>query len=233
MPITPSMVGAAINLVFTEKLLDVQKEATDRLIPFAERATMKAKEQFGASFTQMREFDEPVYGYVRGLPNYNPSTNAVYRGDRTGRIASANLVKSGAFGISRYNCGDREAAINAGLASGIIRSGELSAQAGIFEDTLVAAYAELKWVSLANSSRPLSNAGTARAFGGVANSLIRQSELLTSAAEKSVASLVYLSTSAFLQARDRASNRTAQTLPDNLTSENSSTQGLSPFQGVV
>jgi len=207
----PELVGAAINLAVTDRLLDAQKEARQRLVPFAERALAKSQEQFNAQMG-LRNFDGSVYAYIRGLPTYRRSTQNIYRGQRTGSMQSVGQVKINAFGISRYNCGDREAAINGSLTSGIVTGMEGAANAGNLEDTLEAAYLQLRWISLANSAR-FSASGVGRAFSDTAGSLIRQAESLGSAAEASLASTVELASSAFLKANDRNKNKTEFVTP--------------------
>ena len=203
MPTVPELVGAAINVAITDRLLDAQREASSRLVPFARRALQKAKDQFDAQM-MLRDYDQEVYDYIGDLPEYEISTENINRASRSASFASVNQVKSTAFGISKYNCGDREEAINSALSAGIVISGQRSASAGNFEDALESAYLQLRWVSLANSSR-LTSGGIGRSFGDISSSLVGQAESLGSQAEAGIASITNLATSSILKSRD-ASN---------------------------
>ena len=203
MPTVPELVGAAVNIAITERLLDAQRDASRRLLPFAMRALDKAKEQFDAQML-LRDFDQGVYNDVLNLPEYTPNNDNVFRASRTGSFQAVNEIKANAFGISKYNCGNREDAILSALSGGIVVSSSLAADAGNFEDTLEAAYLQLKWSSISNSAR--FSPATSRAFGDTASSLTRQAELFGSAAESGVASVVNLATRAVLGNPDTASN---------------------------
>ena len=216
----PELASAAVQVAIASKLLRANRKARNRLIPFANRNLGRAEQQFERQF-DLRDFDEEVYDRIREIPRYQQCMEEVERGYRTGQMVGANLVKSGVFAFSRYNCGGREEHINQSLAAGMVLSGEVASNAGNFEDTLEVAYEQLRWTALSTSSR-FAAPSTGRAFSDTATSLIRQAELFGTAAENSVASAVKSGASLFLKATNKGDTKTIKS--DETTTNTGATQ---------
>lgn len=197
----PELASAAVGVLVSRRLLRSNRDARRRLVPFANRNLARAEQQFASQFA-LRGFDQQVYEYIRNLPKYKPCIDAVHRGYRTGAMASSNQVKQSAFSFSRYNCGAREEAINSALSAGLIAGGEIGSGAGNFEDTLEIAYEQMRWTSIANSSR-FAPANASRAFSDTGQSLIRQADTFNTQAVGAATALGTATGTLFNRFRDR------------------------------
>lgn len=187
--VTADLLQGTLQLLFAAIMIDAAEDFSDKLAPFAERATAKAKTSFASTYTANRALDAGVHGAFKGLPEYGVCTNHVLRGWRTGAISGANLVKSQVGNTSRYNCGSREEQILGALSGGIITSGEMAATARNYEESLVTSYFKLKYTALAASSGRQQMAGTS-SFGDSAQTLINQAATFNQAAYNAVTGFV-------------------------------------------
>lgn len=166
----PSMVTSAISYIIAKVMLDAQKDMRARMTHFANLNMDMADEMHG-SYMSLRAYDQSVYNHVTGISCDGRCATQEDRGATTGYHVATKQLKATVFGHSRFNTGNRTAAIRDALAAGAISAGEGAGTAGNYEDMLVEACQQLRWTSVAAASG-FSGGGIAGAFGGVAQSMI-------------------------------------------------------------
>lgn len=214
--ITPEMVGAIISLYITDRLLDAQKEAREALVPFADRALLRAEEQF-AQDMMLRGYDETVYAEVNALPEYEECSDNIYRGQRTGHFSVMPLLKQNAFNHSIFNCGSASQAVLDSLSVGIVHAMQSAVDAANIEKTFVTSYLETKYVALANSASFKGSARATNAFGQIGNSLQGQYDMFTRSADISIAQFAHFATKVAIG--DNTSQFTPNTRSSQATSQ--------------
>lgn len=187
--ILPEIAGAVVQYLIANLLLDAQKDARERLGALAFENLELAEELFEDTMI-LRAYDQQVYDHMKGLPGYSACIANVERGRITGHFQQAELIKRGAFGHSRYNCGNREEAIGLALSASLLTAGEQMANAHNFEEMLEDLYDTLRWTSITTSAA-FSEFNPAGVFGSVADQLAKQDAALGAAAGGALAALGY------------------------------------------
>lgn len=186
--VIPQIATGVVQYLIMNRMLDAAREAREDLELLAEEMLVMSEELF-AEQMMLREYDQQVYDYLKGMPSYSVCMTNVERGELSGKFLAGQLVKQNAFGHSRYNVGNRKAAIQDAINASIISSGEQSVEAYNFEEIVKDAYDQLKWASIASAAAFEFRVDSV--FGSVAQSYQRQAQLFNASANGSVAALAY------------------------------------------
>lgn len=165
----PSLLVSIVNYIIARKMLDAQKDMRARMKVFANR-NMEMAEELHGSFMALRAWDQRVYGHVLGLSCRPRCDDQEKRGASFGNVVANARVQATVFGHSRYNTGNRSAAIRDALAASAAPSGEVAATAGNYEDMLVEACQQARWTAIAQSAT-FKGYNPSSAFAGIASSM--------------------------------------------------------------